>query len=82
VLLALFALAFVRFESAFAVPMVWLFNIVGLLDLIYGNIASLAYNVDPAQWGTSYLLVVLNVPALVVVHVLIFAYLLRHRATK
>ena len=82
VLLALFALALVRLESAFAVPMVWLFNIVGLLDLIYGNIASLTYNVDPAQWGTSYFLVVLNVPALVIVHVLIFAYLIRHRATK
>jgi hypothetical protein len=80
VLLALIALACVRFESAFAVPMVWLFNIVGLLDLIYGNISSMAYSVDPAQWGTAYYLVVVNVPALVVVHVLIFAYLLRHRA--
>ena len=82
VLLALLALACIRFESAIAVPMLWLFNIVGLLDLIYANIVSLMYNIDPAQWGVSYYLVALNVPAMVVVHVLIFAYLLRHRATK
>ena len=82
VVLALIALACVRFESGFAVPMLWLFNIVGLLDLIYGNIASMAYNVDPAQWGVAYYLVAVSVPALVVVHVLIFAYLLRWRGTE
>jgi hypothetical protein len=58
-------------------PVLWLFNVVGLLDLAYANISSLAAGVDPAQWGASYYLVVLNVPAMVVVHVLIFAYLLR-----
>ena len=79
VVLALLALACVRYESRYAVPALWLFNIVGLLDLVYGNITSLAANVDPAQWGVSYYLVVLNVPAMVVVHVLIIAYLLRHR---
>ena len=37
----------------------------------------------PEQIATaSYYLAVLNVPAMVVVHVLIFAYLLRWRATK
>jgi hypothetical protein len=80
VLLALFALACVRFESSFAVPVLWLFSIVGLLDLIFGNVSSLAAGVDPAQWGTAYYLVVLNVPAMVVVHILIIAHLLRHRA--
>jgi hypothetical protein len=79
VALALFALACVRFESGFAVPVLWLFNIVGLLDLIYGNISSMTAGVDPAQWGTAYYLVVLNVPAIVVVHVLMIAYLLRLR---
>jgi hypothetical protein len=36
--LALIALAFIRFESPFAVPAVWLFNIVGFLDLRYANV--------------------------------------------
>src|SRR6516225_2338506 len=31
-LLALIALAFIRVESSFAMPAVWLFNIVGFLD--------------------------------------------------
>lgn len=79
VILALIALAFVRYESAFAIPMVWLFNTVGLLDLIYANISTFKDHVDPAQLGASYYLAVLNVPAMVVVHVLIFAYLLRRR---
>src|SRR5262249_30426204 len=45
--LALLALACVRYENAAAVPMVWLFNIVGLLDLIYANISTFKDHVDP-----------------------------------
>jgi hypothetical protein len=82
VILALLALAFVRLESALAVPVLWLFNTVGLLDLIYANISTFRDHVDPTQLGSSYFLAVLNVPAMVVVHVIIFAYLLRRRATK
>ena len=39
-------------------------------------------HVDPVYLGVSYYLAVLNVPAMVVVHVLIFAYLLRRPAAK
>ncbi len=79
VFLALLALWPVRTENAFAVPMVWLFNIVGLLDLVYANISTFKDHVDPTYLGVSYYLAVLNVPAMVVVHVLIFVYLLRQR---
>ena len=82
VVLALIALASVRTASAAAVPMLWLFNIVGLLDLIYANISTFKDHVDPAQLGASYYLAVINVPAMVVVHIVIFAYLVRHRANK
>ena len=75
--LALLALACVRAENAAGLPMVWLFNIAGILDLIYANISTFKDQVDPTYLGVSYYLVVLNVPAMVVVHVLIFAYLLR-----
>jgi hypothetical protein len=47
--------------------MLWLFNIVGLLDLIYANIATFKDHVDPVQLGVSYYLAVINVPAMVVV---------------
>jgi hypothetical protein len=82
VVLALLALACVRAESAAAVPMLWVFNIVGLLDLIYANISTFKDQVDPVYLGVSYYLAVLNVPAMVVVHILIFAYLLRRTAAK
>jgi hypothetical protein len=76
-LLALAALAPLRYESAVALPMVWLFNIVGILDLLYANISSIKDQVDPTLLGVSYYLAVINVPAMVVVHVMIFAYLLK-----
>ena len=76
VLLALLALTLLRVESALAVPAVWLFNIAGTLDLIYANFATFKYHVDPAQLGVSYYLAVINVPAELTVHAIIFVYLL------
>ncbi len=78
-ILALLALWPLRTGSAMALPMVWLFNVVGLLDLVYANISTFKDHVDPTYLGVSYYLAVLNVPAMVVVHILIFAYLLRRR---
>jgi len=82
VTLALLALGCVRYENAAAVPMLWLFNVAGLLDLIYANLSTFKDEVDPVYLGVSYYLVVLNVPAMVVVHVLIFAYLLKRTAPE
>src|SRR5262249_1189818 len=53
-LLALLALWPVRVASAFAMPMVWLFNTVGLLDLVYANISTFKDHVDPAYLGGSW----------------------------
>ena len=75
--LALLAVASLRSGSTLAAPMVWLFNVVGFLDLVYANISTFKDNVDPTQLGVSYYLAVLNVPAMLVVHVIIFVYLLR-----
>jgi len=78
-LLALLALWPLRAGSALAVPMVWLFNVVGLLDLAYANISSVMDHVDPTYLGASYYLAAINVPAMVVVHILIFAYLIKRK---
>jgi len=75
--LALFALWPLRAEKKAAMPMVWLFNTVGMLDLIYANISTFKDHVDPTYLGVSYYLAAINVPAMVVVHVVIFVYLLR-----
>lgn len=77
--LALLALPPIRAEKSAAMPLVWIFNIVGLLDLIYANISTFRDHVDPAYLGVSYYLAAINVPAMVVVHVIIFAYLIKHR---
>jgi hypothetical protein len=78
-ILALLALWPVRIGSAWAIPMVWLFNVVGLLDLVYANISTFRDHVDPIYLGVSYYLAVLNVPAMVVAHLVILAYVLRQR---
>ena len=59
--------------------LVWIFNIVGVTDLIYANIATFTEQVDPAQLGAAYYLAVLNVPAMIVVHVMIFVYLSKRK---
>jgi hypothetical protein len=51
------------------------------LDLIYANIATFTEHVDPAMLGASYYLAVLNVPAMIVVHITIFIYLRKLRTT-
>lgn len=75
--LALLAVVSVRSESAGALPMVWLFNTVGIADLGYANLSTFRDHVDPTYLGVSYYLAAINVPAMVVVHVVIFAYLIR-----
>src|SRR5579863_6095162 len=80
--LALAAIAALRFGSPLAIPAVWVFNIVGLSDLIYANIATFRDQVDPASLGVAYYLAVVNVPAMIVVHILIFIYLLRRVALQ
>jgi hypothetical protein len=35
-------------------PMVWVFNVIGLLDLIYANISTFKDHVDPTSLGVSY----------------------------
>src|SRR6516164_1363307 len=54
--LALVALACVRLENRAAGAMLWLFNIVGLLDLIYANLSTFRDHVDPIYLGVSYYL--------------------------
>ena len=77
VFIALFALWMLRTGSALARPALWLFNIVGLADLLYAQVATFIFDVDPASLGASYYLVVLNVPAMIVVHVIMILLLLR-----
>jgi hypothetical protein len=75
VLLALGALAALRYGFALEIPLVWLFNLEGTADLLYANISTFKDHVDPVSLGTAYYLAVINVPVMIVVHVVIFLYL-------
>jgi hypothetical protein len=76
-LLAFVAIAALRTGWAIAVPLVWLFNLEGTLDLINALYQGLAHNV---QLGAAYYIPTVAVPALLVTHAMIFARLLRSRS--
>ena len=73
--LALAALVALRARTRVAMPLTWLFNVVGLLDLVNAFYQGLTHDV---QLGAAYYIPTFIVPALVVTHVMMFGLLLRH----
>lgn len=76
-LLAFAALASVRKNHPIAVPTVWLFNLVGFVDLAVATVNAQRFNLVSYSIGVAYLLPILVVPALIVTHLLAFWLLLR-----
>lgn len=74
-LLALAALVALRARAPIALPLTWLFNVVGLLDLINAFYQGLRNDV---QLGAAYFIPTFAVPALVITHLMIFRMLVRH----
>jgi hypothetical protein len=74
-LLALAAIGALRARSRIALPLTWLFNIIGLLDLINAFYQGLTHDV---QLGPAYFIPTFIVPALVITHVMMFRMLVRH----
>ncbi|RMD64928.1 MAG: hypothetical protein D6826_01320, partial [Alphaproteobacteria bacterium] len=75
-LLAILTLIALRGHWTSALPLVWLFNIVGTVDLIYAVIRGLA--VDAQQnMGAAWYIPTFVVPVLLVTHFMVFARLLR-----
>ena len=76
--LALAALVALRARARVAMPLTWLFNVAGLLDLVNAFYQGLTHDV---QLGAAYYIPTFIVPALVVTHVMMFGMLLRHPAS-
>jgi hypothetical protein len=74
-LLALATLVALRARAPIALPLAWLFNVVGLLDLINAFYQGLRYDV---QLGAAYFIPTFIVPALVITHVMMLRMLVRH----
>lgn len=77
-LLAILALLTVRVRFLFW-PLVWIFNLVGLADLVYVTARAVSVNLPSVagQLGAAYAIPMLYVPALVWTHLLAFRLLLR-----
>ena len=75
-LLAFLALAFIRLRWSLAIPIVWLFNIEGTLDLfnaVLRGVINDAWN----GMGATFWIPSIIVPALLVTHYIVFLLLLR-----
>src|SRR5437762_13949637 len=82
-LLAILALLTVRVRFLFW-PLVWVFNLVGLADLVIDTARAVSVNLPSVagQLGAGYAIPMLYVPALFWTHLLVFRLLLRpERAT-
>ncbi len=76
--LALVALLAVRLEWRTAIPLVWIFNVVGTLDLFNAVFQGLRYTAS-GQMGATYFIPTVIVPALLVTHAIVFWLLLGRR---
>jgi hypothetical protein len=77
-MLALLSLAALR--SRFGIPLVWLFNIWGTLDLLNAFYQANAAGLPIGQLGATYFIPTAIVPLLLITHGLMFRILLQHNA--
>jgi hypothetical protein len=75
-LLALLAIVALRHQWPGAFGLAWLFNLIGVADLLYAVAQGVRLDV---QLGAAYFIPILAVPALVITHAMIFLLLGRPR---
>ena len=78
-LLALFALYAIRQDKPFKITAMWLFNVVGTIDLVYAISMASLHNAAPYM-GASYWIPSFWVPALLVTHYVVFKKLLMDKS--
>ena len=76
-LLALAAIPAVATNARIAKPLVWVFNVVGTVDLINAIVLATVYNAAPYM-GAAYWIPAFWVPALLVTHYVTFLVLWKH----
>jgi len=78
-LLALFALYAIRKDKLFKYIAIWVFNVIGTIDLAYALLMGSLHNIGPYM-GASYWIPSFLVPALLVTHYIVFKKLLLDRS--
>jgi hypothetical protein len=79
-MLAFIAILALRQQRAIAIPLVWIFNIVGTVDLINALWQGFRH-ISGEQFGAMYFIPAVVVPALLVTHYMIFRLLLRPQSS-
>jgi len=80
--LALISMAALSWRWSIAIPVVWIFNVWGTLDLLNAYYMGVTQLRDPGLMGAGIYVPALYVPLLLVSHVMIFMLLLKSKATK
>ena len=80
--LALLSMAALSWRWSIAIPIVWIFNIWGALDLLNAYYMGVTQIADPGRFGAGIYIPALYVPLLLVSHVLIFMLLLNFRSVE
>jgi hypothetical protein len=78
-LLALACLIALRSRVSWAIGLVWIFNVFGLLDLVFVMAQGIRLDVTRFQFGAFWFLSTFWFPVLVISHILIFQRLLKRR---
>src|SRR5262245_9282075 len=77
-ILALIATLALAARASWAIPMVWVFNVWGSLDLLHAIYqGQIGVGIDPGSLGAAFFIPTVVVPALLVTHGLVFWVLLR-----
>ena len=80
-ILAIAAVLSIKYRAPWAVPLVWLFNLWGTLDLLHAIYqGQIGVGIGPGLLGAAFFIPTVIVPALLIAHGLIFRLLLRPRA--
>jgi hypothetical protein len=80
-LLALISIIALKYSWQFAIVLVWIFNVVGTLDLLIAVFQGLNY-VPASSFGAALFIPMVIVPALLVSHYMIFLLLLKKEKTN
>jgi hypothetical protein len=79
-LLAVIAVLAVSARVSWALPVVWVFNLWGTVDLLYAiYLGEIGVRISPGSLGAAFYIPTVLVPPLLVTHGLIFRLLMRRR---
>jgi hypothetical protein len=80
--LAVVAVFSLRSQAGLGLVLAWIYNIVGILDLLNAFVQTAINGVQPSHFAATWFLPAINVPALLTAHVLMFILLVRERRAR